>query len=222
MNGERFRGPRRIAIYPTTSPLAETCRSYFARNGDRVEVLSDEIVSPQATAPLDILLLLPPDCSVSGSLHDDAAHCHAMLLAPMKLLETAAPSIRASGGSAVVVTVIPTPRIAADDPLGAALAAGRQELVRSWVERLAPRARIDGVAIGDGSPSPLGGGGVTEAEIVEGIGFVVGEGARFLTGATLVVDRGASLFWTMGGSGGSAKEGGGSEPAVTAPRDAKD
>lgn len=117
------------------------------------------------------------------------------------LLEAAHPALDRTGGAAVIVVPGIGPAEPGADPVPSVLAAGAAALVRFRAVGWGPRVRINLVAAAGAQPSPLGTGPVTPAEIAEAVYFLAGEGARFITGATLPVDRGAGLYWTMGGTG---------------------
>jgi len=102
------------------------------------------------------------------------------------------------------------------DPVPAMFRAGAAALVRFRAVDWGPRVRINLVVAAGAGPSPLGTGPVRPAEIAEAVYFLAGPGARFITGATLPVDRGAGLYWTMGGVG---HERGGRSPTRTTGRE---
>ncbi|MHB1435346.1 MAG: SDR family oxidoreductase [Thermoplasmata archaeon] len=131
----------------------------------------------------------------------EAARLSRATTALWTLLEAAHPALDRAGGAAVIVVPGIEASAAGADPVPTVLGAGAAALVRVRAAEWGPRVRINLVAAAGPRPSPLGNGPVIPSEIAEAVYFLAGEGARFITGATLPVDRGAGRYWTMGGVG---------------------
>jgi NAD(P)-dependent dehydrogenase (short-subunit alcohol dehydrogenase family) len=138
------------------------------------------------------------------------------LVGPFSLIRSAAPALRATRGSVVVVA-----SLAALAPFPELLSYGVSKaavvyLVRSMALALGPEVRVNAIAPGyirtDMNEAawnnqrfrtsvvkrtPLGRWGTTE-DAANAVAFLAGPGARFVTGATLVVDGGMSLWWDVG------------------------
>lgn len=139
------------------------------------------------------------------------------LFGPFALAQAAAPLL-ADHGSMVLVASISGLVASAEGLDYSASKAGLLHLTRNLAVALAPRHRVNAVAPGmvmtdmtratltdpAGAKAvlgttPLGRWGEPD-DIAKAIAFLASDDARFMTGATLVVDGGASLYWSVGGS----------------------
>jgi 3-oxoacyl-[acyl-carrier protein] reductase len=138
------------------------------------------------------------------------------LVGPYELVRAARPHLREGSGSVVLVSsisgLVPFP----ENLPSAAAKAGILGLMRCLAVALAPKARVNAVAPGwlrtdmtrevqASAPArdritsqiPRGRWGEPD-DIAAAVVFLSSDGARFVTGETLVVDGGHSIRWTAG------------------------
>jgi 3-oxoacyl-[acyl-carrier protein] reductase len=138
------------------------------------------------------------------------------LVGPYELVRAARPHLRDGAGAVVLVSsisgLVPFP----ENLPSAAAKAGILGLTRSLAVALAPKVRVNAVAPGwlrtdmtrdvESSPPdrdritrriPRGRWGEAD-DVAAAVVFLASDGARFVTGETLVVDGGQSIRWTAG------------------------
>ncbi len=139
-----------------------------------------------------------------------------LLVGPYATVRAATPHLRVSGGSVVLVASIAGFSAYPEELPYAAAKAGVISLARSLALALAPQVRVNAVAPGwvrtgmtrelyDDPRSrtaierstPRGRWGEPE-DVAAAVIFLASDGARFITGETLVVDGGESLGWRVG------------------------
>ncbi len=138
------------------------------------------------------------------------------LLGPYFAVTSAAAELRRTRGSAVLVASIAASSAYPEELVYSASKAGVVSLARSLAYALAPEVRVNALAPGwvrTDMTRALHTRPKAAAEIVRGIPagrwgepedvaaaavFLASDGARFVTGETLVVDGGDSLVWTIG------------------------
>ncbi len=207
--------PRTVLIAGGAGELAEACARRFEAEG---AVVLGERVGPMGPIPerLDgLVAIASADPEGPAGTPGEAARLGRATAALDTLLTAAHPALDRAGGAVVVVVPGIGPAGSGADPVPAILAAAGAALVRYRAVDWAPRVRVNLVPAAGARPSPLGTGPVRPDEIAEAVYFLAGEGARFITGATLPVDRGAGLYWTMGGAGdgsGASADGEGGTP----------
>jgi 3-oxoacyl-[acyl-carrier protein] reductase len=138
------------------------------------------------------------------------------LIGPYWTLRAAAPELKRTRGSAVLVASIAGLVAYPEELAYAATKAGVLSIVRSLALALAPEVRVNAIAPGwvetdmtaalTSNPRaratiergiPRGRWGLP-ADVANGVLFLASDGARFITGETLVVDGGNALAWRIG------------------------
>lgn len=138
------------------------------------------------------------------------------LLGPYYAVHAAAPELERAHGSALIVASIAAFAAYPEELVYSVAKAGTVSLTRSLAVALAPAVRVNALAPGwvrtDMTKElyeqpraaarlvrtiPLGRWGETE-DVASAALFLASEGARFVTGETLVVDGGGSLYWRVG------------------------
>lgn len=138
------------------------------------------------------------------------------LLGPYWTIRAAAPELKRTHGNAVLVASIAGLAAFPEELAYAATKAGVLSLTRSLALALAPEVRVNAIAPGwvetdmtaalTAEPRtrariergiPRGRWGVP-ADVAHGVLFLASDGARFITGETLVVDGGNVLAWRIG------------------------
>ncbi|MFG1529688.1 MAG: hypothetical protein AAFA34_00215 [Thermoplasmata archaeon] len=193
--------PRTVLIAGGSGELAEACARRFTSGGAVVLKGRGGPAGPIPNRLDGLVAIASADLEGPAGEPGAAARLGRAATALGRLLEAAHPALDRAEGAAVVVVPGIGPAGSGADPIPSILAAGAAALVRFRAVDWGPRVRINLVAAAGDRPSPLGTGPVRPLEIAEAVYFLAGEGARFITGATLPVDRGAGLYWTMGGAG---------------------
>lgn len=138
------------------------------------------------------------------------------LIGPYVTLRAAAPELKRTHGNAVLVASIAGIAAYPEELAYAAAKAGVLSLARSLALALAPEVRVNAIAPGwvetdmtaalTANPRtraaiergiPRGRWGVP-TDVANGVLFLASDGARFITGETLVVDGGNVLAWRIG------------------------
>lgn len=138
------------------------------------------------------------------------------LVGPYWLVEAAAPELKRTGGNVVLVASVAGLSAYPEELAYAAAKAGVLSLARSLALALAPEVRVNAIAPGwvrtDMTEQlyarprtrtaiergiPAGRWGEPQ-DVAQGVLFLASDGARFITGATLVVDGGEVISWRMG------------------------
>lgn len=190
-----------------------------AARPDAVEALVETV-----TATFGRLDLVVANAGIAGPLGWDAPSLddwHRLvetnLIGPYTLMRAASRDLTAASGSAVLVASIAGLLPYPEEIVYAATKAGVLSVTRSLSLALAPRVRVNAIAPGwirtdmtrelheNARASagilrgiPLGRWGETE-DVAAGVVFLLSDGARFITGETLVVDGGNALTWSMDG-----------------------
>ena len=138
------------------------------------------------------------------------------LIGPYWALRAAAPELKRTRGNAVLVASIAGLSAYPEELAYSAAKAGVLSLARSLALALAPEVRVNAIAPGwvrTDMTAPLTANPRTRAAIERGIPrgrwgdpddvanavlFLASDGARFITGETLVVDGGDVVTWRMG------------------------
>ena len=139
-----------------------------------------------------------------------------LLIGPYATLRAAAPELRRTHGCAVLIASIAGLTAYPEEVAYAAAKAGTLSLTRSLALALAPEVRVNAVAPGwvrtdmtrmlyEATTArdaiahriPRGRWGEPE-DVAHAVLFLASEGARFITGETLVVDGGELLSWRAG------------------------
>ena len=184
----------------------------------------------EARSALERLDVVVPNAGATGTVgwenkSSDEWHglLATLLIGPYATVRAAAPELKRTHGSAVFVASIAGLTAYPEEVAYAAAKAGALSLTRSLALALAPEVRVNAVAPGwvrtdmtrflYEEPSaraaiehriPRGRWGEPD-DVAHAVLFLASEGARFITGETLVVDGGELLSWRAGRAGGPGR-----------------
>lgn len=199
-------------------------RRVHYRSVDASDVTATEGFVEDARRTLGRLDLVVPNAGRTGSLGWETKSpeewhelLSVLLVGPYSVVRAAVPELKRHRGSVVFVASIAGMTAYPEELAYAAAKSGTLSLTRSLALALAPEVRVNAVAPGwvrtdmtrllhEHPPArdriahgiPAGRWGEVE-DVAPAVVFLASDGARFITGETLVVDGGEVLSWRAGG-----------------------